>query len=368
MTSCAKKMWDFYNFVPGAKIHQQEFGFGEGTLERWKSEGHIDDNTNLDELFGFDDKGAHHWINMLAWCEPPLVPWFDIEILEDRGDHELVQDHAGRHVLYFKGRRNGFMPEYVDHPVKSIADFDDKIAPRMCFETPERQEAIKQAIANAKKVQSENGSVLANTMVGGYMYLRSLTGPEGALYLFYDDPDLIHHAMEKWFEIVDKTSEMMQREIEFDEVFLAEDICYNSGPLISPDMMRKFLFPYYNRAIDNMKKRQDKKFHIQIDSDGDCRPVIDVYKEIGMNYMSPFEVASGCDVVEIRKKYPDLLIRGGIDKRVLAAGKDAIDKEIDRIMPFMVERGGFIPSCDHGVPPEVSFENYMHYRKRMAEF
>ena len=45
---------------------------------------------------------------------------------------------------------------------------------------------------------------------------------------------------------------------------------------------------------------------------------------------------------------------GGIDKRVLAAGKDAIDDYLERIIPAMVERGGYIPTCDHGVPDDVS--------------
>ena len=57
----------------------------------------------------------------------------------------------------------------------------------------------------------------------------------------------------------------------------------------------------------------------------------------------------------------------GIDKRVLARGKDAIDRELDRVMPAMVKRGGYYPTCDHGVPYDVSFENYMYYRKRVTE-
>ncbi|MBQ1961673.1 MAG: hypothetical protein II357_01110, partial [Clostridia bacterium] len=92
------------------------------------------------------------------------------------------------------------------------------------------------------------------------------------------------------------------------------------------------------------------------------------YKSIGFNYFSPFEVAAGSDVVAVRKAHPDILISGGIDKRILATGKDAIDREIDRIMPFMKEQGGYIPTCDHGVPEEVEFENYLHFRKRLLEF
>jgi hypothetical protein len=33
----------------------------------------------------------------------------------------------------------------------------------------------------------------------------------------------------------------------------------------------------------------------------------------------------------------------------------------------MRERGGYIPTCDHGVPEEVPYENYLHYRKRCVE-
>jgi hypothetical protein len=32
---------------------------------------------------------------------------------------------------------------------------------------------------------------------------------------------------------------------------------------------------------------------------------------------SPFEAAPGCDVVRMVKEYPDLLIHGGFDKRIL---------------------------------------------------
>ena len=93
-----------------------------------------------------------------------------------------------------------------------------------------------------------------------------------------------------------------------------------------------------------------------------------MYQEIGMDYMSPFEVAAGCDVVATGKRYGNLLMLGGIDKRVLAQGKDAIDREMDRILPVMKRRGGYIPTSDHGVPEEVSFENYVHFRKRVQDY
>jgi uroporphyrinogen decarboxylase len=86
-----------------------------------------------------------------------------------------------------------------------------------------------------------------------------------------------------------------------------------------------------------------------------------------MDVMSPFEVASNCDVVEVGRQYPNLVIKGGIDKRVLAKSKDDIDRMVEYILPAMRERGGYVPTCDHGVPEEVPYENYLHYRKRCVE-
>lgn len=86
-----------------------------------------------------------------------------------------------------------------------------------------------------------------------------------------------------------------------------------------------------------------------------------------MDVMSPFEVASGCDVVSLGRQYPEIAILGGIDKRILASSRQDIDREVERILPAMRERGGYIPTCDHGVPEEVPYKNYLHYRKRCIE-
>lgn len=367
MHSGIQKLHDFYDFKPDAAIYQEEFGFY--CLELWEKQGYIKPGQDLAALFGYDQP-AKYGLGQLGWCEAEFRPAFEEKVLEDRGDHELVQDVAGRSVLYFKGRRSGFMPEYVDHPVKDMKTWQENVKWRLDPKSPERYADLESRMAEAAAKQKE-GYIIDQGIIGGYMYLRSLMGPEGALYMFYDDPDLVRDCMETWFNLADAVVAEHQKYVSIDEIFLAEDICYNTSSLISPALMREFLFPYYQQLIANTKARQldkSKKLHIQIDTDGNCMSVIPVYQEIGMDYMSPFEVASGCDVVEIRKQYPQLLMRGGIDKRILAQGKEAIDRELDRIMPFMKKHGGYIPSCDHGVPEEVSFENYMHYRKRMLEY
>lgn len=367
MNNNIQKMHDFYAMKKDADIVHEEFGFF--TIDLWKKQGHISDDIHPHKQLGLDDD-AKLLLNGVGWTEAALEPFFDVKVLEDKGEHELVQDLTGRKVLYFKGRRDGFMPTYVEHPVKDKKTWEENIKWRLNPKSPERYKNLAEQMEKAKAF-SNTGGIICQNIIGGYMFLRSLLGPEGALYMFYDDPELIHECMKTWFELADYVTSKHQEYLSLDEIFFGEDICYNNGSLISPDMIREFLFPYYQQLITNAKNRQknkSKKLFIQIDSDGDCRNIIPLYKEIGADYFSPFEVASGCDVVEIRKKHPDILIRGGIDKRILASGKDAIDRELDRIMPFMKKHGGYIPTCDHGVPEEVSFENYMHYRKRLSEY
>jgi uroporphyrinogen decarboxylase len=176
--------------------------------------------------------------------------------------------------------------------------------------------------------------------------------------------------MRTWFDVADFTISKHQEGVTLDEILFDEDICYNHGSLISPGMMEEFLFPYYRQLLDNIKKRKlDKARHLYVNiaTDGYCPPVIPLYEKIGMDVMCPFEAASNNDVVEIGRQCPNLVISGGMDKRILAAGKTAIDAMVDRIMPVMKARGGYIPTCDHGVPEEVSFDNFIYFRNRLLE-
>lgn len=367
MCAGAKKYWDFYNMVPGAGFYQKEFGYY--SLDKWQREEGLAQDADLDALFGFDPQGRVE-LGGLGWCEAGFEPVFETKVLEDRGDYELVQDFAGRAVLCFKGRRSGFMPEYVDHPVKDQKTWEENCLWRMDPDSPARQAAMDDYLPKAVE-KAKQGMFVGQSIVGGYMYLRSLIGPEELLYMFYDDPELIHACMQQWLKLADSVIARHQQVLPIDELFIGEDICYNHGPLISPDMMKEFLLPYYQQLLSNMRRRQldpSRPLGFQVDTDGLCDPVIDLYRSLGMTHMSPFEVAAGCDVIRTGQEYPDLRLSGGVDKRILAQGPEAIDWMINRIFPIMQKRGGFMPTCDHGVPEEVSLKNYLHFRKRCLEF
>lgn len=367
MPSHVRKYRDYLAVTPRTPFYQKEFGFY--SIAKWATEG-MPTDVPLDELFGFDPPAVHS-LRELGWCEAGFYPVFEEKIIEDRGEHEVVQDFAGRHVLCFKGRRDGFMPEYLDHPVKDQKTWEENCKWRMDPNSPERFADLENRMAAARAAAAE-GQVISQGLVGGYMYLRSLIGPGELLYMVYDHPELIHDCMQTWFDLADGVIARHQQYLSLDEFFLAEDICYNHGSLISPDMIKEFLFPYYQQLIANIRSRQidkQRELYIQVDTDGFADAVTDLYRDgIGMKGLSPFEVASNCDVVRTGQQYPDMYLLGGVDKRVLATDKKAIDAHLDSILPAMFERGGYIPTCDHGVPEEVPYENYLYYRKKLLEY
>jgi uroporphyrinogen decarboxylase len=320
-------------------------------------------------MFGYDPPG-HLQLRGVGWTYPAYEPAFEEKIIEDRGAYEVVQDDAGRHVLFFKGRRDGFMPEYLAHPMTDAKSWEEECKWRLDPGTPARYSDLDDRMAKARAGAGQ-GMMIQQGLAGAGMYLRALLGTTNMMYAFHDMPALLHDVMQTWLELADAVIARHQEYVTLDEIWLSEDICYKNGPLVSPEIMAEFFFPYYQQLLANVKARQlDKSRHlyVQIDTDGYCPPTIQLYIEaIDMDVMSPFEVAAGCDVVAIGREYPGLAMCGGIDKRELARGKAAIDRIVEAILPTMRERGGYLPTCDHGVPEEVSLADYMHYRKRCLE-
>jgi len=361
MTPVARKLRDIYALTPGAPLyHCEELGYF--SLDAWKAQG-MPQDVPRHELFHLDTGGYHLLLTRA------FHPHFEEIVLEDRGDYELVQDTVGRHVLFFKGRRNGFMPEYLDHPVKDRRTWEEDVKWRLDPTTPGRFADLLELVDKARAAVAQGAMLRVRT--GGYAYIRNLIGTLKILYAFYDMPDVIHDIMQTWVRVVDYCLARYQEHLTIDELFFGEDICYNAGPFLSERMFREFFLPYYQQVVSNVRARQidkGRKLYVHVDSDGNVAQVIPLYREMGMNVMSPFEVASGNDVIEIGRQYPDMVLWGGIDKRVLAQSPAAIDEMLRRILPAMRARGGYIPCCDHGVPEEVPYTNYLHYRRRCVEW
>ena len=102
------------------------------------------------------------------------------------------------------------------------------------------------------------------------------------------------------------------------------------------------------------------------DCDGDVRPILKHLMDGGINCLFPYEVNSCARPGELLDQYPELRIMGGVDKIEMAKGPKAIDAYLESLIPY-VERGGYIPFCDHRCPPNVKEEDYLYYLDKKEE-
>jgi hypothetical protein len=118
-----KKMTaDFYSMKPDAPIALEEFGYY--CKDEWINKGHIKEDEDMNKLFGFE-RLANYYLPGLSGTVAPFIPRFKEEIIESDDTYEIAKDKAGRVVKYFKGKRDGFMPQYLDFPVKDQSTWND---------------------------------------------------------------------------------------------------------------------------------------------------------------------------------------------------------------------------------------------------
>jgi hypothetical protein len=219
--------------------------------------------------------------------------------------------------------------------------------------------------AASLKERHDAGEISIRIWLDGFFwYPRRLFGIEPHLYAFYDYPDLMHRINRDQLAFNLQALEALFPVLKPDFVGMAEDMSYNHGPMLSCQLFREFLLPYYRKLTAYCKSRQVR---LLVDSDGDVTAMVPWLLEAGIEGVYPLERQAGVDIGLIRRDYPDFIMMGGYDKMVMNRGEGVMRAEFDRILPVM-RSGRYIPSVDHQTPPGVSFGDYKIYINLFREY
>jgi uroporphyrinogen decarboxylase len=345
-----------------------DFGFWAETLPIWHEQGlpkeiyFTSEDSNHVEFFGMDF--GLDSVTRTAGLKVGLMPDFEEIVLEDRGDHELFQQADGARVL--RRKYMGSIPHPESHLLSDRDSWEKHYKPRLDPAHPGRFPADWEArLKTWATTEPEDPIVLP----GGSLYgwLRNWMGMENISYVLYDDP--------LWFEemvstvadcVIGALSRALESGVQFDACGMWEDMCYNTGPLISPRHFKKYLVPHYRRIADLLGRHGVDV--LWLDCDGNIESLMPLWLEAGVNCMFPLEIGTwGADPVRYRQEYGrDLLIMGGFDKHILQGSQDDIEREVHRLAP-LIEEGGYIGFCDHRVPPDVPLKNYIFYLETVRE-
>ena len=336
------------------RFFRYDLGAWPSTIKRWKQEG-MPADTSYDACFKLDPLFTLPFAT--GYTDSPLFPAFERKILESGVGWEIIRDRDGITKKIFSEGSDLSMPQFLSFPMQSRADWPTI---ERLLKPSNAEKILGDTNQAAKKLHGMSDTPVIMRMCGGFGHPRNLLGDEHLYYTLFDDPELIHEILDNWLALYKEIILVLTATIKVDIILIWEDMCYKNGPLISPEHFREFIFPRYEALIAFAKAQGIS--YAWVDTDGDCLKLIPLFVEAGVDAILPFEVQAGMDVIEIRKSIGDnFTIIGGIDKRALAGTREDIRREVDRVLPFFLESGKYIPCLDHTAPVNISYDNFCYY-------
>lgn len=349
-----------------------EPGWGRrSTRERWVREGMPENTANPAEHAYRLAGGTLPWpaSGEGFHIDERLRPQYEEKIIERRGDTQIVQDWKGniceigsefttehlRNAVDFVTRR------WLRCPVETPADWP---AMRARYDADDPGRLPEEAAARGVRL-ADRGHIVQWHFSGPFWQLREWLGFENLCMAFIEQPGWVREMVEFWTGYV---SGLLRNGLTYmvpDIVHLSEDMAYKAHPMISPEMAREFLLPCWSAWGEIIRNAGVPVY--AMDSDGMVDDLIPLWIEAGINQCDPMEVAAGTDLPALRQRFGrDIAFAGGVDKRCIAKGGAAIVDELARLRP-VIASGGYIPSCDHGVPSDVSWDDYIRYTGLLAK-
>lgn len=174
-----------------------------------------------------------------------------------------------------------------------------------------------------------------------------------------EQPDLIREMFEAFTQLViDIYEGFRSRGIAFDGVFMADDLGYRNGTLISEAMYRDLILPSHRRICDHVAP---DRLPVTLHSDGDIRGFIPAFLDAGFKGLHPLEAKAGIHVRDLKRQYGGrLVLQGNVDVRALAGSRQEIEAEVSEKVLAGKQGGGYLYHSDHSVPHDVSWENYVY--------
>ena len=365
-----KSVLTFGNYDHLPVIH---FGYWGETLEKWAEEGYISwdlvrnyrgdgspEDVALDKIIGWDQSYG----KAMTFYDYNLFPAFEPKVLKEFPDGSRhVMNPYGAVELQKPGA--GSIPAEIDHTLKDRKSWEEEFLPRLQWDEKRKFAVSEKDMAEAKDPDRELWlSLGAGSMIG---VIRNWIGVEELSYMTADDPELLE-------EIVDTFADLQYKAMEenlkicsnFDSISLWEDICFNFGPLVTPKNFDRLCGKHYKRISDLAKSYGIDFCHV--DCDGKTYDIAKTWVDNGINVMFPIEVGTWNGSYGVHREMfgKRVLGVGGMDKKVFAYDKKAVDDEIERLKP-LIDLGGFVPCPDHRIAPDAKFELVCYYTEQMRK-
>lgn len=144
-----------------------------------------------------------------------------------------------------------------------------------------------------------------------------------------------------------------------DAILWGQDFSYNSGPMMSPEMFREFVYPSIKARVKNIK--ENHKLPIIKHACGNNWKLMDMFVELGYDGYQSIQDSAGMGIKEVKEKYGDkMCLWGGINYEYLVNGtRDDIKKDMEYTIKYASQGGGLILGSSHSVGIGSNYDNFL---------
>lgn len=188
---------------------------------------------------------------------------------------------------------------------------------------------------------------------------------QDVLLALYDHPGRVKSSLAVVAETYRKTISLALEHIEFDFGVILEPIASRSGPIISPEMFREFVLPHHKEMVEFFHSRGVEVVVFKASSN--VLPILPSVIESGVDGLWISQTGDEVDYADLRAKYPDTLLIGGIDARILTRDGTAIAEEVQRRVAPLLDKGRYLPGLDDRPRENWPLRGYQAYREALRE-
>jgi len=327
------------------------YGLMPGVLSQWHDEGlprSIESENDIYEYFGFATRSAPLPLNV------GFDPAFETLVLHEDDSCRIAIDDMGRKTKLLKEYAS--LPLAMEYPVTDTRTWADYKG-RLHYS----RDRIGRNIAAVAAQNVATGHLNQFGAMGFYWFPRDLMGDKNLCIAYIEQPDLVTDILETWCSLIETLLSDVLQAIRLDKIHFGEDMAYRNGSMIGRKTFQQFMMPYYRR-IQRLVRQHDVPI-FSVDTDGHTSELNTWFAECGVNIIGPNEVQANNDITTYRAELgKTMAYDGGLDKRVLLNGKDAIDAMLTRIVPYMKNtRGGWCACLDYRVLKGTPLSDFQYY-------
>lgn len=303
-------------------------------------------------------------------------PFFDLEPSEDtlrRWHHEGLppRKSVSEYFNLEEHHSVGLMLRGYPYYKKAPNLLHDPSSFGRHYDPDEPSRYAKGFVKRAKRLTREGRVLYVDASGGGLLQMLGVGDWESlvsACFALLERPQMVEDLLNRTTDFYCLCLERVLSQVSVDYASFYEPIASNTGPVISPEMFKRFVIPGYRKVI-RLLERFNVPLRILCTTGGNLTSLLPSLIDAGINGLWISNIRSaGMKYSTLRRIFgPDVALIGGIDSGALTQDETAVRRAVEETVPPLLESGHYLPCLDDRPRSNISFAQYKFYRQYLEE-